>query len=282
MENCKLKEESFIQIKPFMVVNLNLSGNSLIIYAAIYGLTVNKGIFTGSIEYLSQWCNCSKRSVMQCIENLVDKGLIRKKRTGKGCIYISTPVDTKLPTSENSSPDEIFEDFNDEKISSKDEKSSPSKMKKVHLIGEKSSPNNIVIDSNDKLDINSLGDESTETDKSKSGSYSKTYYDQIYKAYFDNYKHLYPNSELPIINYGRLNKKIKNAFDIYGFEKVLEAVKSSVNHQFLLDRKYPLLFIFGDDELPILINKNYKSISSTSIYKNFDKSSLDGKDFFAN
>lgn len=152
-----------------MVVNLNLSGNSLIIYAAIYGLTINKGIFTGSIEYLAQWCNCSKRNVMQCIDKLLEKGLIRKKRTNKGCIYVTNPIDTTLPNSEKSSPDETFDEAEGEEISLISEKSSPEQVKKVHLSGEKSSPNKI----DNKLDDNLVNTNGFAVEKNQTQKYTE-------------------------------------------------------------------------------------------------------------
>lgn len=121
------------------------------------------------------------------------------------------------------------------------------------------------------------------TIKKQSVSFPKSYYDQIYEMYLTNYKSLYPDRELPVINYRFQNRDIKKAFILYGFEKVLEAVKNSVNHKFLVEHNYPISFIFGEKELPLLINKNYTQQSNSSgNYKNFDKSSLDGKDFFAN
>ncbi len=145
----RLNQDSYIQIEPFMVVNLKLSGNSLIIYAAIYGITVNKGVFYGSINYLAQWCNCSDRSVILCLNSLLKKGLIRKKKTSKGNVYISTPVETTLPYCENISPKSAFDDIEGEESSCDSEKSSLEGVKKVHTGGEKSS-HNILINTLDK------------------------------------------------------------------------------------------------------------------------------------
>ena len=94
---CLLKAENYIQIQPFMVVNLHLSSHELIIYAAIYGITINKGVFFGSLEYLAQWCNCTERTVTSCLTNLLEKGLLIRKKTQKGYAYVATEVDTDLP-----------------------------------------------------------------------------------------------------------------------------------------------------------------------------------------
>ena len=149
MKECLLAQDSYIQIKPFMVINLNLSGNALLIYAVIYGHTVNKGVFYGSIEYLAQWCNCSTRNVITCLNKLQEQGLIRKKKTVRGNVYISTPVDISLPA--GNSEDFSCEDFSCEDFSCECEKSSYADVKKVHMEGEKSSPNILVKDSLNNL-----------------------------------------------------------------------------------------------------------------------------------
>jgi hypothetical protein len=82
--------------------------------------------------------------------------------------------------------------------------------------------------------------------------------------------------------YGYLNKSIKNALKTYGFETVLEAVKISVNHQFLLDNGYPLSFIFGSKELPMLINRTFSTQQKSGytgkpFYRGFDKEALNRK-----
>lgn len=120
----------------------------------------------------------------------------------------------------------------------------------------------------------------------KADSFPQEYYDQIYQAYLENYRKLYPDKGDPDIMYGYLNKSIKNALKTYGFEKVLEAVKISVNHQFLLDNGYPLSFIFGSKELPMLINRTFSTQQKSGYtgkpyYKNFDKAALADRDFFA-
>ena len=217
---------------------------------------------------------------MLCIDSLLDKGLIRKKKKGNTCIYVTTEVNTKLPNSEKSSPDKSFDDFIGEEFSSKNEKSSPSMVKKVHQESEKSSPNKIDNKECNKLDINSKSHSSRAVKK----SYPQDYYKQIFNAYFNNYSEIWHNSsryqnefpEKPVINYKQMSKRIKEAFEAYGFEAVLEAVRTSKNHQFLIDSGYVMSFIFGPNELPILINKNYKNTAQKQ--NNFsNKKSLEDK-----
>ena len=74
-----VKEGSYITIQSFMVNDLNLKGNELLVYAIIYGLTQdNKSEFKGSRTYLANWCNTSLPTIDKALNNLIDKGFIIK------------------------------------------------------------------------------------------------------------------------------------------------------------------------------------------------------------
>jgi hypothetical protein len=72
--------KNYTTIQGWMVSDLKLKGNNLIIYAIIYGFTQDENtMFTGSLNYLSTWTNSTKRGVMNNLKNLEEKGLIVKK-----------------------------------------------------------------------------------------------------------------------------------------------------------------------------------------------------------
>ena len=76
----KVKNENYITIQGFMVNELELKGNELIIYAIIYGFSQDENqTFTGSLQYLADWTNLSKQSVINCLKSLLEKGIIIKK-----------------------------------------------------------------------------------------------------------------------------------------------------------------------------------------------------------
>lgn len=76
----KIKNENYILIQGFMVNELKLKGNELLIYAIIYGFSQEDvQVFGGSLQYLSDWTNISKQSVINCLKSLVDKGYIEKR-----------------------------------------------------------------------------------------------------------------------------------------------------------------------------------------------------------
>lgn len=76
----QLKNENYITIQGFMVNDLELKGNELLIYAIIYGFTqLENQEFKGSLQYLADWCNSTKQGVIKSLKSLIDKGLIEKK-----------------------------------------------------------------------------------------------------------------------------------------------------------------------------------------------------------
>ena len=91
-----------------MVNDLKLKGNELLVYAIIYGFSQD-GIssYTGSLQYLADWTNSTKRGMIKVLQSLVRKGLIDKKemfKTGvKYCEYRARGGEKISPPSEKSS-----------------------------------------------------------------------------------------------------------------------------------------------------------------------------------
>ncbi|MDR2661840.1 MAG: helix-turn-helix domain-containing protein [Treponema sp.] len=80
-----------------MVNKLGLSGNDLLVYAVIYGFSQDeKSVFKGSLSYLADCLNISRRAVVDILNRLVKKGMIIKKEYTKNgqkyCEY-RTPKD---------------------------------------------------------------------------------------------------------------------------------------------------------------------------------------------
>lgn len=75
----KVKNENFVCIQGFMLNDLKLKGNELIIYAIIYGFSQDgDNAFDGSLQYLADWTNSTKQGVIKCLKSLVTKKLIEK------------------------------------------------------------------------------------------------------------------------------------------------------------------------------------------------------------
>jgi hypothetical protein len=72
-------KDNYIVIQGWMVSELNLSGNDLLTYALIYGFSQDgESEFTGSINYLCKWLNCSRPTAIKSLKFLTEKNLIIK------------------------------------------------------------------------------------------------------------------------------------------------------------------------------------------------------------
>ena len=74
-----IKNESYVSIQGWMVTELGLSGNDLMVYAIIYGFCQDgMSTFRGSRQYLADWCGCTVRGIQKNLNNLMEKGLIKQ------------------------------------------------------------------------------------------------------------------------------------------------------------------------------------------------------------
>ena len=75
----KVNEKNYIVVQGWMLTELHLKGNELLIYACIYGFTQHSNqVFSGSWQYLADWTNSTKRAVANCLKSLVEKGYLEK------------------------------------------------------------------------------------------------------------------------------------------------------------------------------------------------------------
>lgn len=75
-----MDERNYITIQGWMVSELGLKGNELLIYAIIYGFTQKENQwYTGSRKYLSEWTGATKQTVGNYLKSLADKGYIEKR-----------------------------------------------------------------------------------------------------------------------------------------------------------------------------------------------------------
>lgn len=103
----RLNDGNYIGVQAFMVRDLHLKGNELLVYALIYGFTqAESQRFTGSLSYIAEWTTSTKQGVLKNIKSLMEKGLIAKHEAVfngvRYCEYYATEFNTiKLSTLEN-------------------------------------------------------------------------------------------------------------------------------------------------------------------------------------
>ena len=81
-----INDDNYYQVSGWMLNRLGLKSYELQAYAVIYGFTQDgQNWYTGSLAYLSTWLNCSRRTVINTLSSLVEKGiLIKESRIEKG------------------------------------------------------------------------------------------------------------------------------------------------------------------------------------------------------
>lgn len=91
----RVRNENYVVIQGFMIKELKLKGNELLVYAIIYGFSQEEGqVFSGSLQYLADWTNSSRQGVTKNLKSLVEKGYIVKNdkyiNGVKFCEYYAT------------------------------------------------------------------------------------------------------------------------------------------------------------------------------------------------
>ena len=120
MTKIKVNPDNYFVVQGWMITELGLKGNALMIYAIIYGFSqTTNTAFTGSIDYLCEWLGgISRPTVINTLDNLVQQGLLTKTSTTKGALiynsYIAVvtskkilPVTSKKILHNNNSKDNI-------------------------------------------------------------------------------------------------------------------------------------------------------------------------------
>lgn len=75
-----INDNNYYQISGWMINRLELKGYELQAYAIIYGFTQDgQNWYIGSLAYLSDWLNCSRRTCITVLASLVEKELLIKK-----------------------------------------------------------------------------------------------------------------------------------------------------------------------------------------------------------
>ena len=76
----KKLNDNYIVIQSWMVSELGLKGNQLIIYALVYGFSqAEEQVCTCGVEYMRKWLNGAKSTVIRTLNELQEMNLIRRE-----------------------------------------------------------------------------------------------------------------------------------------------------------------------------------------------------------
>ena len=195
----KVRNDNYFQVQGWMVNQLELKGNELMVYAIIYGFSqIDDQYFTGSLQYLADWTNSTKRGVNKTLISLVEKGLLIKRdkviNRVKYCEYKALRKPQCI------------------------EQSSIGGIEQSSIGIEQSSTNNI----ENNIDIDNKENNKKERKK-------ETTYDAILVSY-----QLDPRLKKTILEFIKMRKLIKSPLSDYALElliKKLEKMSPDVNEQ---------------------------------------------------
>ena len=141
-----VRDNNYFVVHGWMINQLGLKGNELQIYAIIYGFSQTDGQrFRGSLQYLADWTNATKRTAINSLQALTEKGLLLKEEfvsNGiKACEYRCVTDGSGVVKN----------------LHRGDEKTSPGVVKNLHRGDEKTSPN-IISDKDIDMSIDREGD----------------------------------------------------------------------------------------------------------------------------
>lgn len=76
-----MNENNFIVILPFMINELGLKSNELLVYAIVHGISQDgESWYEAGITYLAKTLNLSRQSIRNILNSLVEKNLIVEKQ----------------------------------------------------------------------------------------------------------------------------------------------------------------------------------------------------------
>lgn len=131
-----IDRNQFLPVRFWMIEELGLKGNDLLVYALIYRFSTDEREtgdqwFYGSRNYLAEWTKSTKRGIAKNLENLLKRGLIEQRTVvHEGIRYCHYRV--VLPSEPQFIGDEQSSTRAMNKVHRGDEQSSSGVMNKVH------------------------------------------------------------------------------------------------------------------------------------------------------
>ena len=101
MAESKIKDDNYFLVSGWMLNRLKLKGVPLQVFSIIYGFSQDgEGSFTGSLQYLCDFTNSSKNTILKALKELTEKGYIAKTENFingvRFCTYKIAPLVQKL------------------------------------------------------------------------------------------------------------------------------------------------------------------------------------------
>lgn len=102
-----INPNTYYTVQGWMLSELGLKGNALAVYAIIYGFSQD-GVseYAGSSTYLCKWLGCTKKTALNALAELTEKGYLRKKIIMQNGVKMCNYVAVRRPLSLQKQPGE--------------------------------------------------------------------------------------------------------------------------------------------------------------------------------
>ena len=131
MAESKIRDDNFFMVSGWMLNRLGLKGTALHVFAIIYGFSQDgEGSFTGSLQYLCDFTNTTKKPVIKALKELTDLGYVVKTENTINGVKFNTYKTSPLVV---------------EKLHRGSGENAPGVVEKLHRGSGETPPNNIDI-----------------------------------------------------------------------------------------------------------------------------------------
>lgn len=153
-------KRNYLVIESWMVNELKLKGNSLLLYALIYGFSqTEKQVCTCGIDYMRAWTNSSKQGVLNALDQLIQAGLVERvydvDSDGRIAAYRAIGQES-LPNSQRKTGQESLPNASEkgqQSVPKKGQESLPNPKKKVNKVDKLGQQSCRATDNNNNYNI---------------------------------------------------------------------------------------------------------------------------------
>lgn len=221
-----INPNAYYTVQGWMLSELGLKGNALAVYAIVYGFSQD-GVseYAGSSMYLCEWLGCTKKTVLNTLAELTEKGYLKKKIIMQNGVRLCNYVAVRRPYSLRKQPGEEIAPGGEEitpgagkNLHQGGEEITPGWCKNYTGGGEEITPHNLLDNNRDNIEDIYIGNSEKGNEPkqppepSKKRGRKKT--SDLPKNEYGEYKHVKLTDE----EYAKLVKK-------HGQEKVAQLIK---------------------------------------------------------
>ena len=202
MAESRIKDENYYQVQGWMLNRLGLKGTALDVYAIIYSFSQDgESWFAGSLQYLIDFTNASRRTIINTLQDLVKKGyLVKREALVNGVKY----NDYRAVTNPSEGGAEIAPGV--KKLHRASAETAPRPVQNLHRVGAETAPHN-------KVHNNIHNKE----DKELCANVSKKAVDEFFVSLWQ----LYPNKK----GKGQVSEAKRKALYQIGYEEMARAIE---------------------------------------------------------